>query len=137
MIPNVPGSQGFWLNRFCSSVFVLTVRTVGFLDDHASTFGPRDGTQKYKNVRSKIKFREKLGPMHPLGGVRLHVRRQRSLGCRQCLNRNINECSHTVKSHQSLERPILGQHLPMTELLTLHVCHHFACPVMPWVLPFS
>ena len=35
------------------------------------------------------------------------------------------------------QRPILCEHLPITQLLKSRVCYQFASPIMPWVPPFS
>ena len=35
------------------------------------------------------------------------------------------------------QRSILCEHSPNTQLLKSRVCHQFACPILPWVPPFS
>ena len=71
--------------------------------------------------------------------MRLHVRRQPSLGRRQCETKTSASGAKLCKIITQLhpQRRILGKVIPLARLLKSRVCHKLASPIMAWVPPSS
>ena len=65
--------------------------------------------------------------------LRLHVRRQPSLGRRQCETNNINKWNKTLQNHHSTASttPDPAQGYASGPIVEIALCHEFACPIMP------
>ena len=71
--------------------------------------------------------------------LRLHVRRQPSLGRRQCETKTSASGAKLYKIITQLhpQRRILGKVIPLAPLLKSRECHKLASPIMAWVSPSS
>ena len=71
--------------------------------------------------------------------LRLHVRRQPSLGRRQCETKTSASGTELYKIIIQLHTQcrILRKAKPLAQLMQSRVCHEFACPIVPWVPPCS
>ena len=71
--------------------------------------------------------------------LRLHVRRQPSLGRSQCGTKTSASGAKLYKIITQLhpQRRILGKVIPLAPLLKSRVCHKLASPIMAWVPPSS
>ena len=71
--------------------------------------------------------------------LRLHDRRQPSLGRRQCETKTSASGAKLYKIITEVhpQRRILGKVIPLAPQLKSHVCHTLASPIMAWVPPSS
>ena len=71
--------------------------------------------------------------------LRLHVGRQPSLGRNQCETKTPESGTKPSKIITQLhpQRRFLCKAMPLAQLSKSHVCHEFACPIMPRVPPCS